>query len=71
MSQLTLFDDFNPHKSSDELMGVLDSLNSSGKGNMWFAGQGVQNKLNEWKMRPDKLSPSWTTKCSDLLRVHC
>ena len=29
--------------SSDELMTLIDSINSSGKGSVWFAGQGIKS----------------------------
>ena len=38
VSQLTLFDDFQPHRNSEELMTLIDSINHSGKGSVWFAG---------------------------------
>ncbi|MEH2732614.1 DUF4113 domain-containing protein, partial [Klebsiella pneumoniae] len=41
--QLTLFDDLQPHRNSDELMTLIDSINSSGKGSVWFAGQGIKS----------------------------
>jgi hypothetical protein len=49
-------------------MRVMDGLNLSGKGNLWFAGQGIQNT---WAMKREMLSPAYTTKVSDLPVVRC
>lgn len=38
-------------------------INHSGLGNVWFAGQGI-NKA--WAMRRELLSPSYTTRLSDI-----
>ena len=38
VSQLNLFDEVQPRPHSDELMKVLDSINHSGLGRVWFAG---------------------------------
>lgn len=64
VSQLNLFDDAQPRANSAQLMKVLDGINQSGMGSVWFAGQGVNT---EWKMRRDMLSPAWTTRWSDIL----
>ncbi len=71
VSQLTLFDEYQPLHNGDKLMKLLDKINGSGKAKIWFAGQGIQSAKADWKMRRGKLSPSWTTKYSDLLKVHC
>jgi DNA polymerase V len=63
VSQLNLFDDAQPRANSAQLMKVLDGINQSGLGSMWFAVQGVNT---EWKMRRDMLSPAWTTRWSDI-----
>lgn len=69
VSQLTLFDDFQPHRNSEELMTLIDSINHSGKGSVWFAGQGIQDASMGWKMRRERLSPAFTTKLSDIIKV--
>lgn len=56
VSQLTLFDDFQPHRNSEELMTLIDSINHSGKGSVWFAGQGIKDASMGWKMRRERLS---------------
>lgn len=63
VSQLNLFDDNRPRANSEQLMKVLDGVNQSGLGNLWFAGQGVNT---EWKMKREMLSPSWTTRWTDI-----
>lgn len=40
-------------------MKVLDGINQSGLGNVWFAGQRVNT---EWKMKREELSPAWITR---------
>ncbi len=69
VSQLTLFDDFQPHRNSEELMTLIDSINHSGKGSVWFAGQGIKDASMGWKMRRERLSPAFTTKLSDIIKV--
>ena len=63
VSQLNLFDEFKPQANSEALMRVVDGLNQSGKGKLWFAGQGMQKT---WAMKRDMLSPAYTTRFSDL-----
>ena len=63
VSQLNLFDENQPRKNSAQLMKVLDGINQSGLGNLWFARQGVNN---EWKMKRELLSPAWTTNWNDI-----
>ena len=41
VSQLQLFDDRPPRPHSAELMRVLDGINNSGLGKVWFAGRGI------------------------------
>ncbi|HBS5980647.1 TPA: DUF4113 domain-containing protein, partial [Klebsiella variicola] len=38
-------------------------LNQSGKGKVWFAGQGIEKS---WAMKREMLSPAYTTRYSDL-----
>jgi len=63
ISQLNLFDEFKPQANSEALMRVVDGLNQSGKGKLWFAGQGIQKS---WAMKRDMLSPAYTTRYADL-----
>lgn len=49
-------------------MEVLDHLNAKvGRGTLYFAGEGIQQ---QWAMKRDMLSPRYTTRYSDLLRVE-
>ena len=63
VSQLNLFDDNKPQANSESLMRVIDGINQSGKGQLWFAGQGI---AKPWAMKRDMLSPCYTTRYSDL-----
>ena len=68
VAQLNLFDDNAPRKNSEALMEVLDHLNAkNGRGALYFAGQGIQTA---WQMKREMLSPRYTTRYSDLLRVR-
>ncbi|EPY7211207.1 Y-family DNA polymerase [Klebsiella oxytoca] len=65
--QLNLFDDNAPRQNSEKLMEVLDHLNAKdGRGTLYFAGQGMQTA---WQMKREMLSPRYTTRYSDLLKV--
>ncbi|WP_447334883.1 DUF4113 domain-containing protein, partial [Klebsiella quasipneumoniae] len=67
-AQLNLFDDNAPRKNSEKLMEVLDHLNAKdGRGTLYFAGQGIQTT---WQMKREMLSPRYTTRYSDLLKVR-
>ena len=63
VSQLNLFDEVQPRPHSDELMKVLDSINHSGLGSVWFAGRGI---APEWQMKREMLSPAYTTRWKEL-----
>lgn len=67
ISQLNLFDEIQPRAHSDELIKVLDGINHSGLGKVWFAGRGI---APEWRMKRDMLSPAYTTKWSDIPVAH-
>lgn len=67
VAQLNLFDDNAPRQNSEKLMEVLDHLNAKdGRGTLYFAGQGIQTA---WQMKREMLSPRYTTRFSDLLKV--
>ncbi len=55
VAQLNLFDDVQPRPHSDALMKVLDGINHSGLGKVWFAGRGI---APDWQMKREMLSPS-------------
>ncbi|MDR4898608.1 Y-family DNA polymerase [Yersinia kristensenii] len=63
IAQLGLFDDNQPKANSAALMAALDDINKSGKGKVWFAGQGIQKA---WQMKREMLSPAYTTRWSEL-----
>ena len=63
VSQLNLFDEAAPKANSDQLMKVIDGINQSGLGNIWFAGRGISPV---WQMKREMLSPAYTTRWSDL-----
>jgi len=63
VAQLNLFDDNAPRENSAALMEAIDKLNHSGKGKIWFAGQGLEKT---WAMKREMLSPAYTTRYSDL-----
>lgn len=68
VAQLNLFDENAPRSNSAQLMEILDQLNTqNGKGTLYFAGQGIQQ---HWQMKREMLSPRYTTRFSDLLRVR-
>ena len=62
-TQLGLFDDVKPHANAEQLMQVLDKINGSALGHVWFAGQGISPA---WQMKRDMLSPAWTTRWTDI-----
>lgn len=63
VSQLNLFDEAPPRPDSDPLMKVIDGINQSGLGNIWFAGRGI---APAWQMKREMLSPAYTTRWSDI-----
>lgn len=63
VSQLNLFDEVQPRERSEQLMKVLDGINHSGLGKVWFAGRGI---APEWQMKREMLSPAYTTRWSDI-----
>ncbi|MNC18316.1 DNA polymerase V subunit UmuC [compost metagenome] len=63
VAQLNLFDDYQPHANSESLMRVVDRINQSGNGKLWFAGQGIQKP---WAMKREMLSPAYTTRYAEL-----
>lgn len=67
VAQLDLFDDSTPRVGSEALMATLDGINHrSGRGTLYFAGQGIRQS---WQMKREMLSPRYTTRMSDILRV--
>ncbi|MEL0636288.1 translesion error-prone DNA polymerase V subunit UmuC [Marinomonas sp. TI.3.20] len=52
--------------NSKALMGVVDKINHSGLGNVFFASQGVSA---QWSMKREYLSPAYTTRWEELPKV--
>ncbi|ARJ43931.1 DNA polymerase V subunit UmuC [Pantoea alhagi] len=67
VAQPGLFDEIKPRVNSEALMRVVDSLNHTRRGTLWFAGQGIQKP---WQMKREMLSPAYTTRFSDLPHVR-
>ncbi|EIE3222525.1 Y-family DNA polymerase [Salmonella enterica subsp. enterica serovar Typhimurium] len=63
IAQLNLFDEQPPRPHSQELMKVVDGINHSGLGQVWFAGRGI---APQWKMKREMLSPAYTTRWTDI-----
>lgn len=61
--QPSLFEEYHSHPNAEALMSVLDSINHSGKGRVFFAVQGTKK---DWKMKRECLSPAYTTSWKDL-----
>lgn len=59
MTQFDMFSEQQPRANADALMAALDSINRSGKGKVWFAGQGERDSA--WQMKREMLSPRYTT----------
>ncbi|QLU52880.1 translesion error-prone DNA polymerase V subunit UmuC [Citrobacter sp. RHBSTW-00696] len=66
MFQAGLFDDISTRSNSQQLMSVLDTINQSGAGKVFFAGQGTKK---DWSMKREHLSPAYTTRWDQLPRV--
>lgn len=63
VSHLNLFDDTQPRSNSNQPLKVVDSINHSGLGKVWFAGRGI---APEWQIKREMLSPAYTTRWNEL-----
>jgi len=64
-TQLSLFSSSNP--KHQPLMSVIDKMNRSyGTNKIKFA---TQSMGRQWKMRQEKLSPSYTTRINDIITI--
>jgi len=52
--------------NSQALMNVMDQINRSGQGNIFFASQDVSP---QWAMKREHLSPAYTTQWEALPKV--
>lgn len=64
--QGSLFEPAPPSYYNKTLMSTIDKLNSSGKGKIWFASQGI---TQDWSMKRGMLSPRYTTHWQELPKV--
>ncbi|BFM48102.1 translesion error-prone DNA polymerase V subunit UmuC [Marinomonas sp. THO17] len=64
--QADLFSPVGSRRHAKGMMKVLDQINHSGIGHVFFAAQGVSP---QWTMKRDYLSPRYTTCWQDLPRV--
>ncbi|ADZ91085.1 translesion error-prone DNA polymerase V subunit UmuC [Marinomonas mediterranea] len=65
--QADLFRSNAQRDNAKHLMEVVDRINHSGLGNVFFAAQGT---TPQWSMKRDHLSPAYTTRWEDLPRVR-
>lgn len=61
-----LFDEAYKRPNSDKLMATLDAVNRSKLGHVFLARQGMSNA---WQMKREYLSPAYTTRWEDLVKV--
>ena len=60
---------FNPPKSDERVMKVLDKINQKyGSDTLQVASQGIDEK---WAMRREFLTPQYTTNWIDIPKVIC
>ena len=65
-TQLSLFCSSNP--KHQPLMSIIDKMNKSyGKNKIKFATQSIDR---QWKMKQEKLSPSYTTRINDIVSIQ-
>ncbi len=65
-TQLSLFNSSNP--KHQPLMSVIDKMNKSfGTNKVKFATQSLGR---QWKMKQEKLSPSFTTRIEDIIKIN-
>lgn len=64
--QPDLFEPITLREKSKEMMSILDKINNSNKGKIWFASQGI---AKNWQMKRQHLSPAYTTSWDELPRA--
>ncbi len=67
VAQFDMFSEQQPRANADALMAALDAINRSGRGKVFFAGQGEHDSA--WQMKREMLSPRYTTRFKDIPRV--
>jgi DNA polymerase V len=65
--QAGLFDKPSDRTDSRQLMDVIDGINHSGRGKVFFARQGIKKS---WAMKREYLSPAYTTHWNGLIKVN-
>ena len=60
---MNLFEKSYDSKKSERLMSVVDFLNLTEKGKLYFGNQGYRNT---WKMKRDMKSKRYTTKIDEI-----
>ncbi|MBM6550368.1 translesion error-prone DNA polymerase V subunit UmuC [Marinomonas ostreistagni] len=65
--QADLFYDASSHAKAQTLMGVMDQINQSGRGQLYLAAQGHEQ---HWAMKRERLSPAYTTDWQSLPLVR-
>ena len=66
--QTDLFDNSSSARArGKDLMAVVDMINNGGKGQVFFAGQGIKK---QWSMKRGNLSPAYTTRWADIVKVR-
>ena len=67
--QLNMFDTDQKRAKRDNLNSAVDLINQIiGRNTVHIGSQGISRK---WQLKREKLSPCYTTKWDDLLRVRC
>jgi DNA polymerase V len=64
--QMNLFDNQKGRKENEALMQVIDTINYSSQGKVWFGGQ---RPKRDWFMRQSNVSPAYTTRWSSIPEV--
>jgi len=67
VAQFDMFSEQQPRANADALMAALDGINRSGRGKVFFAGQGERD--SPWQMKREMLSPRYTTRLKDIPRI--
>ena len=67
VAQFDMFSEQQPRANADALMAALDAINRSGRGKVFFAGQGEHDSA--WQMKREMLSPRYTTQIKDIPRI--
>ncbi|WP_033786027.1 DUF4113 domain-containing protein [Pantoea agglomerans] len=67
MTQFDMFSEPQSRANAGALMAALDGINRSGRGKVFFAGQGERH--NALQMNREMLSPRYTTRIKDIPRI--